>query len=334
VSRPNAADAAGAETPHAPVLLRETLELLRPRKGGRYLDGTLGLGGHARALLELAGEGARLCGLDKDRAALALAGGRLHPFGERARLFSLPFSEFPHALNELAWDEVDGILLDLGVSSMQLDNAQRGFSFKADGPLDMRMDPDSGRPSARHLVNSGSFETLKNIIAELGEDPLAGRIARRIVERRREKPIDGTRELALLVEQAYPPAWRAKARNHPATRTFQALRMAVNDEAGELRRFLDKALSRLRTGGRLVIISFHSLEDRLVKQKMRLWAQGCLCPRHLPRCVCRHEPEARMLVKKPVRPSPEEEAVNPRASSAKLRAAEKIAPGGRHAAEA
>jgi 16S rRNA (cytosine1402-N4)-methyltransferase len=315
---------------HVPVLLEETLDFLAPRDGGRYLDGTIGLGGHAEAVLR---HGARLCGLDKDQRALELAGARLSAFGERVRLFRLPFSEFTRALDELGWDEVDGMLLDIGVSSMQLDTAERGFSFMADGPLDMRMHPEPGTASAWHLVNRERPDVLRRIIAEFGEDPQAGRIARRIAEERKQSPIDSTRQLAALVERAYPPAWRKKARNHPATRTFQALRMAVNDEAGELRRFLDKALSRLRAGGRLAVITFHSLEDRMVKHAMRRWAQGCLCPPHLPRCVCGHVPEARMLTKKPVCASAEELAGNPRASSAKLRAVEKTASAGdgRHA---
>ena len=309
---------------HIPVLPEETLELLRPRNGGRYLDGTVGLGGHARLLLERAGDKAGFCGLDRDPTALAVAGEHLRVFGDRARLFNLPFSEFETTLNELGWDEADGMLLDLGVSSMQLDNAERGFSFTGDGLPDMRMDPASGGLSARQLVNRENFTNLKRIIAELGEDPQAGRIARLIVEERQKKPIESTARLAEIVARAYPPAWRAKARNHPATRTFQALRMTVNDELGELRRFLDKALSRLRVGGRLVVISFHSLEDRIVKQAIRAFAQGCRCPRHLPRCMCWHTPEARPLTKKPLYPSPEEMRANPRSASAKLRALEKL----------
>jgi len=307
---------------HVPVLLVEVLEFLAPRDGGRYLDGTVGLGGHSEAILR---HGAWICGLDRDQNALKLASGRLSVFGERARLFPCPFSEFTSALDELGWDEVDGMLLDIGVSSMQLDTAERGFSFTAEGPLDMRMSPESGKPSAWHLVNRERPDVLKRIIAEFGEDPQAGRIARLIAEERQKKTIDSTRQLAALVERAYPPVWRAKARNHPATRTFQALRMAVNDELGELQRFLDRALPRLRTGGRLAIITFHSLEDRMVKRAMRLWAQGCLCPRHLPRCECHHVPEVRILTKKPVCASAQEVAGNPRASSAKLRVAEKTA---------
>ena len=320
----------GAAPRHTPVLLEESMEFLALREGGRYLDGTVGLGGHAEAILR---RGTWLCGLDRDQRALEFASGRLSVFGKRARLFVMPFSEFAKALDELGWDEVDGMLLDIGVSSMQLDTAERGFSFIADGPLDMRMHPAPGKDSAWHLVNRERPEVLKGIIAELGEDPQAGRIARCIAEERRKKPIDSTLQLAALVERAYPPAWRVKARNHPATRTFQALRMTVNDELGELQRFLETALSRLRAGGRLVVISFHSLEDRMVKHAMRQWARACLCPPQLPRCVCGHVPEARILTKKPVCASREEVAGNPRASSAKLRAVEKEASSGdgRHA---
>ena len=221
--------------------------------------------------------------------------------------------------------KVDGALLDIGVSSLQLDENGRGFSFYGDGPLDMRMDQHSGELSAWHWVNRESFARLKECIATLGEEPQAGRIARVIVEARQKAPIDSTAELAALVEKAYPPAWRAKARRHPATRTFQALRMAVNDELGELRRFLDEILAWLPVGGRLAVITFHSLEDRMVKQAMRRWAEGCRCPRHVPVCVCRHQPEVRILHKKPVQAGPDELAVNPRAGSAKLRAVEIIA---------
>ena len=309
---------------HVPVLSAETLDALSPRAGGRYLDGTLGLGGHASAVLGAAPD-IELCGLDRDEEALGLARERLAPFGKQAHFFHCNYSEFPAALAELGWSRIDGALLDIGVSSLQLDEAERGFSFYGDGPLDMRMDQNSGQPSAWHWVNRESFARLKECIATLGEEPQAGRIARVIVESRQKASIDTTAELAALVEKAYPAAWRAKARRHPATRTFQALRMAVNDELGELRRFLDNILAYLPIGGRLAVISFHSLEDRMVKQAMRHWAEGCRCPRHLPVCVCNHEPEVRILFKKPVTASPEELAVNPRSSSAKLRAVEKIA---------
>ena len=308
-----------ASARHVPVLPAETLEALAPRAGGRYLDGTLGMGGHAAAVLSAA-PGSELCGLDRDEQALDLARARLAPFGGRAHFFHCRYSRFAEALKELQWDKVDGALLDIGVSSLQLDENERGFSFYGDGPLDMRMDQHSGELSAWHWVNRESFARLKECIATLGEEPQAGRIARVIVEARQKAPIDSTAELA-----AYPPTWRAKARRHPATRTFQALRMAVNDELGELRRFLDQILAWLPVGSRLAVITFHSLEDRMVKQAMRHWAEGCRCPRHVPVCVCRHQPEVRILHKKPLQAGSEELAVNPRAGSAKLRAVEKIA---------
>ena len=312
------------EARHVPVLLKEVLEALAPVAGGRYLDGTLGLGGHAAALLGAAPE-SELCGLDRDTEALGYARERLAPFGERAHLFHRRYSEFAGALEELGWNEVNGALLDIGVSSLQLDEAGRGFSFNGDGPLDMRMDAASGERSAWHWVNRESFGRLKECIASLGEEPQAGRIARAIVDARQKAPIDSTGELAALVQRAYPAAWRARARRHPATRTFQALRMAVNDELGELRAFLDDILGWLPLGGRLVIITFHSLEDRMVRHAMRHWAEGCRCPRNVPVCRCGHVPEVRLLTKKPLVASEAEVAANPRASSAKLRAVEKIA---------
>ena len=316
--------ASEARPRHVPVLLEETLAALAPVAGARYLDGTVGLGGHAQAILEAAPE-SRLCGLARDTEALELARERLAPFGERVRLFHRRYSEFAGALEELGWDIVNGALIDIGVSSLQLDEAERGFSFLGDGPLDMRMDAASGERSAWHWVNRESFASLKECIGTLGEEPQAGRIARAIVDARQKKPIETTGELAALVEQAYPPAWRAKARRHPATRTFQALRMAVNDELGELERFLDGILAWLPLGGRLVVITFHSLEDRMVKHAMRHWAEGCRCPRHVPVCRCGHVPEVRLLAKKPLIAQAAEVAANPRASSAKLRAVEKIA---------
>lgn len=315
---------------HIPVLMKETLAALQPvldagrDRPVRILDGTLGMAGHSCAMLQAAPM-AELCALDRDEEALELARRRLEPFGDRVHTYHCRYSQFEEALDDLGWDKVDAVLLDIGVSSLQLDEAERGFSFYGDGPLDMRMDQHSGAPSAWHWVNRENFDRLKECIATLGEEPQAGRIARAIVDARQKSPIDTTAQLAALVEKAYPPAWRAKARRHPATRTFQALRMAVNDELGELRRFLDAILGRLSLGGRLAVISFHSLEDRMVKQTMRYWAEGCRCPRHVPVCICHHVPEVEILYKKPVQADDDELAVNPRASSAKLRAVEKIA---------
>lgn len=321
---------------HVSVLLREVLEALVTHPGGRYLDGTLGLAGHSSALLEKAGETAELCGLDRDPQALTRAEERLAPYGKRCHLFALEYASFEEALDTLGWNQVDGALLDLGVSSLQLDVAERGFSLHEDGPLDMRMDMGealmNGRrrealphtESARTFVNRADFPTLKRVIEEYGEDPQAGRIARAIVDARATSPIETTRQLAEIVWHAYPPKWRATARNHPATRTFQAIRMVVNDELGQLEHFLDRILSRLAPGGRLAIISFHSLEDRIVKQRFKLWSSDCICPPHLPRCVCGHRAEVRVLTRKPILPSQEELTLNPRSGSAKLRVAEKL----------
>ncbi len=312
---------------HVPVLVTEVMQALDPQVGGRYLDGTLGLGGHSLALLqcvEAKGGAAQLCGLDRDIHALERAKVTLAPFGDKVHYFHTEYSEFEAALDALGWDKIDGALIDIGVSSMQIDQAERGFSFNADGPLDMRMNQDA-HESAWHLVNRERFEVLKEHLQRLSEDPQAGRIARAIVEARQKKTIDTTAELANIVYNAYPPAWRAKSRNHPATRTFQALRMVVNDELGQLQRFLDAVLKRLKVGGRLAVICFHSLEDRMVKQSMRYWAESCRCPRHVLRCKCGHKPEVRIIHKKPVTASPEELQRNSRSSSAKLRAVEKIA---------
>jgi 16S rRNA (cytosine1402-N4)-methyltransferase len=221
------------------------------------------------------------------------------------------------------WAGIDFALADIGVSSLQLDEAERGFSFSADGPLDMRMDRSRGQ-SAATLVNQTPAAGLREIIREYGEEPMAGRIARAIDDARAKKRIESTLELARIVQRAYPAKWMATSRNHPATRTFQALRMAVNDELGELERFLRSAVALLNPGGRVAVITFHSLEDRIVKRFFRTEAASCLCPGHVPLCVCGHTASLRILTPKPLRPSQEEIAANPRAASAKLRVAEKL----------
>jgi len=309
---------------HTSVLLQETLEFLAPRPGGRYLDGTVGMGGHSEAILERAGQDAELLGLDRDAMALELARTRLARFGDAARLVQAPYSAFEAEMDAAGWDLLDGALLDLGVSSLQLDTAERGFSFLADGPLDMRMDPDSGMAPASQIVNKASSQRLKEIIRDLGEEPMAGRIARAITEARQHKDIETTLELAALVERAYPAKWRRTARNHPATRTFQALRMAVNRELDELESFLSCIVDRLRVGGRLVVISFHSLEDRLVKRALREEAKACRCPPSQLMCDCTGRPRLKVLTKKPLTPGEAELAANPRSRSAKLRAAERV----------
>lgn len=314
-----------AHEKHVPVLLHDVLRQLAPKPGGLYLDGTLGLGGHASAVLDAA-PGARLLGLDRDGEALAAAGERLKPYGGRVCLRHACFSDFGESLDECFGDGalLDGALVDIGVSSLQLDSPERGFSFMHDGPLDMRMDPSSGVSPASRLVNTASFETLKTLIAEYGEEPQAGRIARCIIAAREKAPLTRTGELARVVEAAYPAKWRAKARNHPATRTFQALRLAVNGELDELERFLERVVPRLAKGGRLAVISFHSLEDRVVKRFFRRESTECLCPAHVPVCVCGHAATLKVLTRKPLEAGPEEVRANPRAGSAKLRAAERL----------
>lgn len=321
----------GGEARHIPVLKDEVLACFAPLAAGhgqtgrpmRFLDGTLGLGGHSSAILT-AFPGSLLLGLDRDTEALALAKERLSPFGGRFSAMHLTFSSFAMALDARGWDRIDGALIDIGVSSMQLDEGVRGFSVHEDGPLDMRMDPSSGALSARDIVNTWDQKALRDCIAAFGEDPMADRIARAVCEARARAPIATTGELAAIVERAYPASWRAKARHHPATRTFQALRMQVNDELGELGAFMDGILARLNIGGRLCVITFHSLEDRLVKQKMREWGKGCICPPHVAVCRCHHVPEVSLVTRKPLTATPAELALNPRASSAKLRCCEKL----------
>jgi 16S rRNA (cytosine1402-N4)-methyltransferase len=308
---------------HIPVLLQEVLFWLRPERGGRFLDGTLGLGGHAHAILERGGGRVRIIGIDRDQSALEAAEERLRPYGSAARLYGGTFDRFPEFLEDAGWDGLEGALLDLGVSSMQLDDPERGFSFIQDGPLDMRMGSEPGGASAAELVNRGSLEQLKRIIYELGEEPMGGRIARAIVDARQKKPFETTLELAGTVERAYPAARRAKSRNHPATKTFQALRMAVNRELECLDGFLGRIFDFLTPGGRVAVISFHSLEDRMVKHAFRRSAKGCICPVTEPRCVCGGEPLVEILTKKPITSTEDEVRSNPRSRSAKLRVAQK-----------
>lgn len=309
---------------HLPVMIKEVCELLGVKPGMRVLDATLGLGGHSLAFLAQAEGKVEILGLDRDETAIERASENLAGYPGRLHAMRMRFSQFPDALAELGWDGVDAALADVGVSSPQLDEAERGFSFIVDGPLDMRMGSADGVEPAENIVNYWSYERLRELIRDLGEEPQAGRIARAIVNEREKKPITGTLELAKLVERAYPPKWRATARNHPATRTFQALRMAVNQELEELQEFLDRIVDYLHPGGRVAVISFHSLEDRLVKRAFRREASGCLCPPRQPYCTCGHSPRVRILTKKPLVPTPEEATANPRARSAKLRAVERL----------
>lgn len=310
--------------PHVPVMLEEIVGYLSPRPGGRYLDGTLGLAGHSLGLLRASGGKAELLCLDRDEQALALARERLKEFPGQATTFHTPFSGFEDALAEAGWDQLDGAVLDLGVSSLQLDEAERGFSFNADGPLDMRMDATSGMDSARVLVNREHYEELRRIIRDLGDEPLGGKIARAIIRAREQAEITTTSRLAEIVSRAYPPDRRRQARNHPATRTFMALRMAVNHEVEELKTFLERIVRHLKPGARVAIISFHSAEDREVKESFRYWAKGCRCPLEQAYCTCDRTPVLKVLTKKPQLPTQLEIDRNPRSRSAKLRVAEKL----------
>lgn len=307
---------------HASVLPAEVLAYLAPRSGGVYVDGTLGGGGHSRLILEASAPDGVLIGFDRDPSALAAAGERLSSYGDRVRLVRGNYGEMAEALNNLGIDAVDGFLLDIGVSSHQLDTAERGFSFQTDAPLDMRMDPDAGTTAAT-LVNELAEDELARIIRDYGEERWAKRVASFIAKARQEKEIESTLQLVDIVKGAIPRgAW--EERIHPATRTFQALRIAVNDELGSLERGLAAGIELLAPGGRGVVISFHSLEDRIVKNTFRRYAQGCTCPKDFPRCVCGGKPRLRILTGRPVVAGEAEVAENPRARSAKLRAVEKL----------
>ncbi len=313
---------------HISVLKNEVLDGLNIEAGKFYLDGTLGLAGHSRAILDKSEKKAFLIGLDRDQDALLRARENLKDYQENSVLIHSAYADFDTVLEEVNLpnfkNKFDGILLDLGVSSLQIDVAERGFSFHTDAKLDMRMNSNSSEQSAEQFINKADFNTLKNLIAKYGEDPQAGRIARAIVDYRQTKTISTTKELAEIVYNAYPAKWRATARNHPATRTFQAIRMQINEELQQLETFLQKLLPYLNKNARIAIISFHSLEDRIVKHTFRTWATDCLCSKQLPVCICKHKAEMKLINKKPILPSAEEVKANPRASSAKLRVAEYI----------
>ena len=300
---------------HTPVLFNEVLDSLNPSPGGIYVDGTVGAGGHARGILQKIIPGGKLLGLDRDPAALEIAKSRLAEFGDQVVLIHSSYTELKSHLNNLNWKTVDGILLDLGLSSLQLDNPERGFSFQAAGPLDMRFDP-SFPVSASDLINNSSREELANLIFKYGEERYSRKIADAIIANR---PLAGTQELADIIEHVIG---KHKSRIHPATRTFQALRIAVNQELDALEAFLPTALDILKPGGRLAIIAFHSLEDRIVKQFFRRESRDCICPAEIPQCVCGHTAQVREISRRPIRPEEKEINENPRARSAKLRVVE------------
>ena len=303
------------ESGHVPVLLDEVVALLAPERGGLFVDATLGAGGHAEALLSR-GARVRLIGIDRDPSALAAARSRLSRFGDRVTLVQGNFGDLDALLENRGG--ADGILADLGVSSMQLDEPARGFSFRRDGPLDMRMD-SSGRTAADVLATS-SVEELSRIFREFGEERMAAKIARGIVAERKRRPVATTRQLARIVSDQ--KGHREKI--DPATRVFQALRIEVNQELVALARFLTAAVTRLNAGGRLAVIAYHSLEDRLVKEAFRRESGVCLCPPRLPACVCGARAALRVLTRRPLRPGEAEKRRNPRSRSARLRVAEKL----------
>lgn len=309
---------------HIPVLLERVVALLTPplERGGVVVDATLGMGGHAEALLRAAPQG-QLIGIDRDPEALRRSKARLAPYADRLRLVHAVYDELPAVLATAGLDRVDGVLFDLGVSSLQLDERSRGFSYAHDAPLDMRMDPTTGQ-SAADVINSYTAAELTRILREYGEERFAARIAHAIVKARAVDPFTTTGPLAELVRASIPAATRRHG-GHPAKRTFQALRIEVNSELDVLQRALPAAITSLAVGGRLVVLSYHSLEDRLAKQAINAGLQGCICPPDLPICACGRTPELRLLVgKAAASPSEAELIANPRAASARLRAAERI----------
>ncbi|MCB9452653.1 MAG: 16S rRNA (cytosine(1402)-N(4))-methyltransferase RsmH [Anaerolineaceae bacterium] len=300
---------------HIPVLLDAVVEVLHPAR--RLIDGTLGAGGHTRALL--AGGVQEALGLDCDPAALAKARQTLSPYTERVYIVHASYADMVKEARRIGWDAVDGILLDLGLSSMQLDTAERGFAFMQDGPLDMRFNPQSDRPTAAELVNYLDESELADLFYRYGEEPQGKRLSRAIIAGR---PYHTTRELATVIETALPR--RKGDKIHPATRAFQALRIAVNDELSIIERVLPEAIDLLMPGGRLAVISFHSLEDRLVKQAFKLASTDCICPPKTPICVCGHQASVRLINRKPIVAGEDEIQANPRSRSAKLRVVEKL----------
>lgn len=307
---------------HRSVLLDECIESLNIKPNGIYVDGTAGGGGHSLEIVKRLTDGGRLIAIDRDDAAISAATERLHDYLDRVTFVRNNFSSAAEVVRELGIEKIDGILLDLGVSSYQLDTAERGFTHNTDAPLDMRMDR-RGELDAYAVVNTYSFEELKRVIWEYGEERFAPKIASAIVRRREQKPIETTGELVDIIKSAIPAAAR-EGGHHPAKRTFQAIRIEVNGELDAIEPAIRRAKDIMNTGGRIVIITFHSLEDRIVKQTYADMASGCTCPRSLPICVCGKKPEVRVLTKKPILPSERELEENPRSRSAKLRVAEKI----------
>ena len=309
------------EPRHVSVLLNECIENLNIKPDGIYLDGTLGLGGHSYQIASRL-EGGRLICIDRDETAIERAGKRLAPFGDKVTFVHGNFSDAAEILDSLGIDAVDGMLFDLGVSSPQLDETQRGFSYLHDAPLDMRMDA-SDSLTAYEVVNSWDENRLNRILWDYGEERYARRITAAILSARAKKPIESTLELVEIIKSAMPAA-ALREKQHPAKRSFQAIRIAVNDELGSVERVMKKAVPLLNRGGRLAVITFHSLEDRIVKNAMAEAAKGCTCPREFPVCVCGKKPQVKLITRKPIVSGEEELERNPRARSAKLRICEKL----------
>jgi len=304
---------------HVPVMLREVIDHLVVRINGVYIDCTLGLGGHTLGILEADTKG-RVFGIDIDPQVLALAYENLNNYRDRVSFIKGNFADLISLLNQYGISEVDGVLMDLGVSSIQLDTPDRGFSFRYDSPLDMRMDQTAGRPISYEL-NKDSIDKLTEIIKEFGEERWAKRIARNIVTARERSPINTTARLTEIIEKSVP---RSSEGIHPATRTFQALRIYKNNELENLKTGLEQAIKILKSGGRICVISFHSLEDRIVKNTFRTLERGCICPPKIPKCICGQKPLIKIITKKPITPSDEEIEINPRSRSSKMRVAEKL----------
>ncbi len=311
------------EFSHVSVLLPECMEALDPARGGVFVDCTAGGGGHSLAIARLLPPGSRLICLDRDGAALEACRTRLAEYADRVTLIRSNFSAVGAALESVGISEIDGVLWDLGVSSYQLDERSRGFSYAAEAPLDMRMDV-SGGETAADVIQTRSEEELTRILREYGEERFAARIAHRICEAREQAPIETTLELAEIAASAIPAKERRREAQHPARRTFQAVRIEVNGELDAIAPSLRAAAERMNPGGRLAVITFHSLEDRVVKDVFRELSTGCTCPPEFPVCVCGKKPEAELITRKPILPSEDEIRINPRARSAKLRAAKKL----------
>ncbi len=309
------------EFKHRSVLLNECIEALAIRPDGIYLDGTLGGAGHSLEIVRRLTTG-RLIGVDRDSVALHAAQERLKDYADRVTTVHANFSEISHILDDLNLAAVDGMLFDLGVSSPQIDDAKRGFSYMADAPLDMRMNQEDTL-TAYEVINAWPQEELRRILYEYGEERYAPQIAAAIVHRREEKPIETTLALVDVIRSAMP-AQALREKQHPAKRSFQAIRIAVNDELASVSRLMNDAIARLNPGGRLAVITFHSLEDRIVKNAMQQAAKGCICPPEFPVCICGKKPLVRLISRKPIFPGAQELDENPRARSAKLRVAERL----------